>query len=59
MSFEIKESKTMLTHKHIYLRKIHKEEKVTLEKFKEKRQNYVQTPQGNPIHEKTLIHRIK
>jgi len=37
MSFEIKQSKTMLTtQKHIYLRKIHKEEKVTLEKLKKK-----------------------
>ncbi len=37
MSFEIKQSKTICyTQKHIYLRKIHKEEKVTLKKLNEK-----------------------
>jgi hypothetical protein len=59
MSFEIKQFKIMLHTKTYLPKKNLQRKKSYTRKAQRKKQNYVPTPQGNPLHEKPLIHRIK
>jgi len=59
MSFEIKKSKTMLHTKTYLPKKNPQRRKSYTRKAQKKDKTMIPTPQGNPLHETTLIRKIK